>query len=347
MILYHTTSRPDLMESSSGSSPAIVFATEPLSGLGPWVYSIDLPLTKVANYMLGNSAYRREGCSFYALPSQLVAESSPAREAYSDITGAAWNSFVVDVLDRRPKKGETDLLGTWALVWMSRDGVARARVAERADNLLSLTVDTTSEFNPERDYIVLEQHEEFSAPGGQHKETWRLFTVAGRTPQWQAFPTEWQDWVSNTDVASSAMKYLIEIAPSLTREIEYAHFLESKHNRARAWRDVADRLASLLSREQGRTVDLGKFAGHSWTAVMAIPLRIAMRVSQQTGSEWVPPIPKPEFQHPDESGRVLLANNYGAFPTRGPGVDHSTQDRPYEKRGGELKGPPKPHFTED
>jgi hypothetical protein len=348
MILYHTTQNADAFASAGDRDHNTVarqwfdanhftFAAEPLAGYGPYVYSIEVPTSVVEPFMFSN-IHRRERASHYALPRQVVVDSQPTRETYHDLTGSAWNSFLVDVMDRRPRKGETDLVGMWSLVWISREGIAKARVAERKDDLLTLQIETTSEFDPTKDYVVLEEHEEFLAGRNEPpKETWALFTLAGQAPQWQIFPTAWQNWVSDASVAQSAIAYMMRMVPEVQRDIEYAQHLESKHNRARAWRNVADQMATLLSRQLRRSVDLGKFAGHSWTAVLAIPLRIAMRLGAYVGEEWVPPLPKPEFQHPESSGRVLLANNYGAYPSRGPGVDHVPQDRPYEKRQSELR----------
>jgi hypothetical protein len=347
MILYHTTHRKDLFVSPEErdtnsvarqwfDSTHFVFATEPLVGVGPWVFEIDIPFNEVEPCMYTN-IHRRERATHYAVPWQQAVDASPKVEAYEDLTGSPWNSFVVDVLDKRARKGEKELVGSWALIWASREGVARARVAERTDDVLSLRVDLTSEFDPSRDYIVVEEHEEFAQElNSPRKETWALFTLAGQAPRWQLFPSEWQEWVNNPEVTESAVRYLMRVMPSMVRDIEYAQHLESKHSRLRAWRNVGDKIADELSTRLRRDVDLGKFAGNSWTAVLAVPLRIAKRLGSYVGEEWVPPVPQPEFQHPDQSGRVLLANNYGAYPTRGPGVDHAPQDRPHEKRGSEL-----------
>lgn len=73
-------------------------------------------------------------------------------------------------------------------------------------------------------------------------------------------------------------------------------------------------------------------AGPSATAAQAIPIKMASRISQDPPhGEWEPPKPKPEYEHPDRSGRILLANQHGASPTHGPGVDECTVS-PYRPR---------------
>lgn len=114
------------------------------------------------------------------------------------------------------------------------------------------------------------------------------------------------------EVRESAIAYIREHIPEVNIDIDYALRQENKVNMARAWRIVADKVGSSIG------TDLGMMATHSWTAVNAIPQRIVSRMGG-----WEAPREKPEFEHPQRSGRILLANNYGVGPDVGPGVDES------------------------
>jgi len=81
---------------------------------------------------------------------------------------------------------------------------------------------------------------------------------------------------------------------------------------------------------------IGMLASNSWTAVTAMPLRLALRMSNHVPEAWEPPMAKPENADPDSSGRVLLANSTGAFPTDGPGVGEKMANRYVMRREGEL-----------
>lgn len=350
MILYCTSSRPTVSEKGrvlpcpnrvcrqvGKTYPHLCFSTEPLSGMGEFVFSLDVPEPEVAEYEYGDGFRVEKQARFFALPHALVASHTLTRESYESITGNPWNEWTITVLDRRPTR---DILGRWALVWLSRDGVARARVDHKSEDgrLLTIQVTATSDFDPEQDYVVVEHHEESTKDFGKVKETWFLETCAGTTPQWVIFPKLWENWVWDREVKDSALSFIMHAVPSVRRDVEFAHSRDSKHNKSRAWRQVADDIGRVLSRDQHRPVDLGRLAGHSWTAVEAMPLRIAERLGNHIRDRWVPPVPKPEFEHPNDSGRVLLANLYGAYPKHGPGVDHDPQDRPYQKIEGELGG---------
>ncbi len=356
MILYCTSNRPSLTDGkafipcvqeicrlSGFLDPHLCFVTEPLAGLGQYVYTVDVPEDAVTQYEYENEFRAEIQARYFALPLPTINMLAPTQQTYSSITGNEWNKWVVPVLDKRPNRA-TKLKGKWSVIWISKDGVVGAKVYRKSpDNMfLSLELQAGPEFNPERDYIVNEIHEEFDKDNGAGtKETWRLEVLAGAPPTWAIFPTAWQNWVFDKDVKTSAFDYIVRHAPQVKEWAETAlNARDSKHNKAREWRRVAEEVGRTLSRLTKDHVDLGKFAGHSWTAVEAIPHRIAMRMTQHLPQQqaWVPPYPKPEFQHPDESGRVLLANLYGAYPKHGPGVDHVTQDRPFQRLEGELGG---------
>lgn len=351
MILYLTSNRPSVVENGRVVAPCpatvcrargmtfphLCFATEPLTGLGNFVYHAEVPVAVAEKYEYDND-FRTEGTvRCFALPHEVVVTLTLTRSTYEEITGNPWNHWTITVLDRR---GTTPgLLGKWAVVWQSRDGIFSARVGHKTpEKYLSVEVTATQEFDPEKDYLVVENHEEYQKESGPGiKETWRLLTQAGITPQWVIFPSLWENWVWDDSVRNSAIDYLMRNIPECRQVIEFANRMESKSNVARSWRDVSDRLNLALSRKLGRNIYLGKFGSHSWTAVRAMPMRIAERVSSNISAPWHPPRPKPVFQHPNDSGRVILANLYGAYPKHGPGVDHDPQDRPYIGEEGELK----------
>lgn len=353
MILYLTSNRQKVVENGKAvvPCPAVIcraygysashlcFATEPLTGMGEWVHQIDVPVATVEKFEYKNEFRTEEKARYFAIPAELVRTLPIVTSRYEEITGNKWNTWTIPVLDRRGHAA-TELLGKWSIVWQSRDGIFSARVGRKSPDgkFLSIEVTATAEFNPERDYLIVETHEEYAREGGGIKETWHLKTQAGVTPQWVIFPALWQSWVWNKEVRASAIEYLRSCVPEAAHDIDFALRMESKANVARAWRDAADRINSVLSRKLGTRIDLGYFASHSWTAVQAMPLRIATRLSQNLPYQpWQPPITQPEFQHPNASGRVILANLYGAYPKKGPGVEHDPQDRPYTGQEGELK----------
>ena len=352
MILYFTSSRDKILDGATKSSscplrvcasaghtePHLCFTTEPLPGMGQYVYSVDIPLALVDKYEYQND-FRQEKTRFFAIPLSLLEKYPITRDTFEQVTARPWNKWTIPVLDRRPVSGQQEMKGKWAILWASRPGVASAKVYRRTDGFfLSVEVTTTSDFDPESDYLVVENHEEMdriSGPGT--KETFKLVSIAGPTPQWVIFPTEWQKWVWDRKVTNSAIDYILEHVPQVKTDVRYAMQKDSKQNKARSWRLVSDEVGRTLSAKLGEHIDLGKLAAHSWTSVAAMPHRIANRMSQHLPyAPWVPPLPQPEYASPEESGRYALANLYGPFPTHGPGVDHAPQERPYIHLEGEL-----------
>jgi hypothetical protein len=265
------------------------------------------------------------------------------QETYETLTGRPWNKWVVTVLDRRGVEPGSRRKGKWAIVWQSRDGIASARVSQKVeqegrDLFLSVEIKTTSDFDPETDYIVIEDHEEQAQSWTQErvKETWRLQGLAGVCPQWMIYPTIWKDWASDRRVQESAVTYILDNVPASHRQdvaadVAFAQRRGEKEIKARAWRNVADRIARIFDFE------FGMLPAHSWTAVNAMPMRIARKMATHLPyAPWDPPKPQPEYADPNASGRKALANLYGPFPKHGPGVDHAPQDRPFIGREGEL-----------
>lgn len=320
------------------------FSTEPLAGKGKFVYSIDIPQQEAEKYEYDNP-FQDQRVRFFALPQSVVSNYKVERGSFDEITGRPWNEWIVPVLDRRAVRNPK-MRGRWAIVWASREGIASARVHEKKLDhdsgepiYIAVQIRTTSEFDPTKDYILVENHEEFTRLGGVGvKETWNLRTLAGVEPEWAVYPKAWQAFVANLRVRRSAINFILRIAPEVADDVRYAEQRISKFNKARAWRNVAEQVSKALTRRLKEPISLGKFAAHSWTQINAMPIRIAKRASQHLpeNKRWIPPIPEPVYVDPDRSGRYVLANLYGAYPTRGPGVDHAPQIRPYHHLEGEL-----------
>jgi hypothetical protein len=242
------------------------------------------------------------------------------------------------VLDRRPTDNP-NYLGKWAVLWASREGVFSVKVAEKTDEFLSVEVTATVDFDPDRDYLVCDEHEEQRVSFGTGvKETWKLVTLAGTAPMWVIFPTAWQEWVADTAVTNSAVKFILSYVPEARPEIDAALAVQNKVNKMRAWESVLNIVNHTLSVRWRERISVGEIKMRSWTDILAVPARLAKRIGEfRQATDWVPPKPKPDYQHPDDSGRFALANLYGIFPKRGPGIDHNTQDRARDNREGELR----------
>lgn len=347
MLVYHSTTesglprkpvcRAGMCRVRGVPVQHLCFASEPLSGHGPNVLVVDIPEDELVGYEYEYEFHR--GARMFAIPLPVLTAATVKVEEFATLTGRPWNRWIVPLLDSRPQPRNPRFQGSWALVWTSGAGKVGAKIRRRIQGqYLSVELTASDDYDPIRDYVIAEIHEEqLSDTVRGVKETWHYSHLGGALPYWMVFPVMWQAWVWNEAVLSSALNYLSTLFPSLRGLINAAATKESKHNRSRAWRLVADELNRALTKRLHRPITLGKLAGHSWTAVAAMPLRIALRVSQNLpDTPWEPPVPKPEFQHPDEAGRYLLANLYGIHPTEGPGVDHSPQDRPYAKLEGEL-----------
>lgn len=326
MRLYHVTKgKRDVLARctnvvcrfSGRTEEHISFASQPLAGQGGWVASIDVPAQDVEEYEFDN-LFRPEEVKSYALPPKLVDNLPKRWSRFEDITGRPWNEWRISVSDREAGASSGN---AWALVWASRPGIVSAELAEQERSEheehveVALHADVV-DFDPEADYLIVERHWTVPTPGGP-KDKWRLNLMAGVMPNWAVFPWAWSRWVYDDDVRKSALDFIVSLAPTVEGDIKYALSQETKANTARAWRIVADKVGRALGRQ------LGPLQGESWTKVNAMPLTIASRVGG-----WMPIKPRPEFEHPDESGRVLIASPEGAFPTRKYTFEESTRPRP-------------------
>ena len=240
--------------------------------------------------------------------------------------------YIVEVDARQGHNGIANggLFGRWSRVWASRPDVVSVRVLEstwqsgagypawrRAHTVVE--IETTCEFG-ERDYLIEEcrytPQPGLGGSGGE--ESFRL--LAGTMPAWADFPSAWQEWVAK--VRDEGVDFLIAYAagergasaerieefryygepprspqarPDLLKAILHAERKCAKNRIISAWVDVAGMIG--FGEEQVRRI---RGTG-SWTAVRAMPIRIALRLG------WVPSVPKPRYQKMEE-GAVLIAD---------------------------------------
>lgn len=356
MKLYSATKRPTLVENGVVAAcpericqvlgfthPHLCLESAPSAGRGPHVHVFDFPDESLKEYEYVND-FSKVARTVYAVPHNLIISTKSQCQEYAEMVGREWDTSNITLLRRDAVKPST---GQWALVWLSRPGIASAEIESKTEtpdgvpSFLSISLRLSDTFNPERDYVIIEEHEEGVATSGKPRETWKLFTWAGVTPSWVIYPSLWQHWVNDTEVLDSAIQYIMEHIPQAIPDIEFARTRASKDNIIRAWRQVAERASYTLTRKLGKQVDLGTFAQQSWTAVAAMPMRIARRIGQHLSkTPWLPPWPQPEYEDPNKSGRVLLANSYGIFPKEGPGIDPVSPRRIYNKEEKALRSVP-------
>ncbi|NLK38111.1 MAG: hypothetical protein GX299_08515 [Epulopiscium sp.] len=198
--------------------------------------------------------------------------------------------------------------GSWARVWTSRQGVATYHVAEENHHIgkpgrmtphkdyVAVEVSTTNMFNHEKDYILVE-HKRSANPnlrGSSSRERYEL--LAGIMPAWASFPSAWQEWVQERAVQEAAADHIIAKVPETREAVRYARQKSSKGNIRRAWDDVR----WLCSDAMGKEID---YPDGSWTAVRAIPIRIAQKLGGFRS-----PIPRPVWQKRDASCSFLLVS---------------------------------------
>jgi len=321
MLLYHASPTPGLdprgcveklCRARGFTEPHYCFTSMALAGMGSHLVAADVPLAEVKQYAYEN-VYR--GCTSYALPiayaEQLLLQPAPWR--------GHWNILRQAVMNRRHDLRTKD---RWAVVWGSRVDVATVKLLKWAPDHREVEIRLAADFDPAVDWVVAEEYvQKVQRFEERLKELWTLKVLAGGVPQWVSYPALWKDWVWNPDVRASALAYLQRVLPDIASDIRYAEQQELKHLVADAWQSVAEAASRTLSRKFENRIDLGSLPGHSWTAVAAMPLRIANRISDHLPYEpWLPPLPRPEFENPDFTGRIVLANETGTFPATGTGI---------------------------
>jgi hypothetical protein len=283
-------------------------AEQPLAGIGPHVYSLNLSAAEVKRFGYENDL-RPYRLQHVALPlTELRGRLSLAGD-FGKVARRPWDSIVVTVDDARSNE-----VRHRARVWVSRPGVADAgRLSGSSDadpdpkyeGRTMIFARLLPNFHPSTDYVIAEYQTERAdgTLGG-----WRLSLIAGSAPAWAVFPLAWARWVRNGDVRESAIGYILSVVPEAQIDVTYARAKSGKANLARAWKNVANEVGRAIGRS------LGNLHEGSLTDVLAMPIRIAQRIGG-----WTPPKPKPEFAAPAESGRVLIADHLG--PTDRPVIE--------------------------
>lgn len=314
----------------------VVGASIPIPCWGEWVFTVNVTDEEAAEYAVPNPLGSQDkSTQYFIVPVRRVAGIHPV--SFESMTGRPWNAMTVTMLDTRAKRDRSNEV-SWTLLWASRQSAATMTVAHKSDQLLQITATLAKDFDFATDYICFEQHTERpnpNVPSGV-KESWLLGHVAGVAPTWATFPPAWKEWVGNAKVQASAVAYIRTHIPEANVAIDRALSFASKENVIGGWTEVKFIIDRELQKDLGGDVKIGTLATNSWTAVMAMPLRLALRLSNYTEHVWEPPVEKPEFSDPDASGRVLLANPTGTYPTHGLGVGEQMKDRYYMRREGEM-----------
>ncbi|MBC7193910.1 hypothetical protein [Marinobacter sp.] len=163
------------------------------------------------------------------------------------------------------------------------------------DDRIVVDIEPAEGFDQERDYILVE-HKRSPNPylrGSSSREGYEL--LFGRMPAWATFPENWARWVRDERVQGSAIDHILRRVPTAKEDVEYAMRKGSKGNIISAWRAVASHCEAAT----GKKMD-GIGGNGSWTAVRAMPIRIAQRLGG-----WRPPVPRPVYE---ERNAVLVVS---------------------------------------
>jgi hypothetical protein len=314
----------------------VVAASAPMACWGEWVFVLDISATEVTQYRVQNPLGPQDrSVEFFYIP--VARAASVVATPYKLLTGREWNETVVTVMDRRAKRPK-DTSVEWSLLWGSRRDLAELLVIHTSPTLVQVSVRLAKDFDFSRDYLCVETHTERANERvvGGVKESWWLGHLAGFAPDWATFPPAWKTWVYDTEVQQSAEEYILDHVPEAALAFAEARGYTDKQNVISGWHVVKDIVDRELKRELGSDVTVGKLASNSWTALTAMPLRLAQRLGNYVTDQWEPPMPKPDFADPETANRVLLANPTGTYPTYGQGVGERMADRYYMRREGEM-----------
>jgi len=154
-------------------------------------------------------------------------------------------------------------------------------------------------WNPEnlspQDYIIIHhRHSPGFTRGGVRREFYEL--VAGTMPSWASFPCLWKKWVEK--IRDEAIGYIFSLAAKLhdqelTELIECACRKTAKNKMYRAWSKIQKYL------EKRRLLKYQPEHGTSWTAIKAMPIKIAKAAG------WKPSIPQPVWE---PKGGIIIAS---------------------------------------
>lgn len=180
-------------------------------------------------------------------------------------------------------------------LFASREGLVTIAPVEDCFPMQAVTVTLTAKFKPDSDYVVRVVNK-----GGRFETQ----LIAGKEPRWCSFPAQWAAWVENQSVVDSAIAYIGSRVPAANDKLVVAGRKVGKQKRVEAWSEVA----------RACELDVAKIRGKgTWTAVKAMPIRIAQALSGdgRRGQKWEPPVPRPIYKDADNSGRVLVAKAKG------------------------------------
>jgi len=199
--------------------------------------------------------------------------------------------------------------GSWARIWASRENITKitiikdehsftpGRLAYHKDTVI-IDVVPNENFNEEKDYILCE-HKRSPNPflGGSSSREYYELLFGKKMPAWADFPKAWSCWVRNFEVQGSAIKHILKKVPTAKEYIEYAQRKTAKGTITNAWLEVAEHCEKVTGKKLGDIRGSG-----TWTAVDAMPIRIAQRLGG-----WKPPVPRPVY---GERDAVLVASPY-------------------------------------
>lgn len=302
MLIYHTSHGREVSAGDCGvGAPTdgnVCFYSQLLPGRGGWAHVTDVAENVIRRYEM-NAPFLPEGVRMFSVPQEDVEGFEIHEYTYEELTGRDWRDLDVLLLDPKQYRETQE----WSRVWTSRVGVVTLPThTEEPGGRETATLRLTALFDSDQDYVIMER-QRF---GGKK---WDLFLLAGRAPMWADFPNQWHAWATDNKIIDSAIQHLLQVAPGASEEIERAARQTAKTDRVYGWR----RAAVAIGREISR--DLGEIAAGSWTSVMSMPIRIAERVGT-----WQAPRPRPQYEDPTQSGRVLLV----APAAMEPGVRAST-----------------------
>jgi hypothetical protein len=180
-------------------------------------------------------------------------------------------------------------------VFASREGIVTFEKVDDCVDMYAVKVSPTPKFNDGKDYVVIVINK-----GGRFE----VRTVAGKAPRWASFPEQWATWVQNADVRCSSCEYITARVPACADSLTVASRKTGKQKCIDAWSKVAEECG----------LDVAKVRGNgTWTAVHAMPVRIAQALSGKSSrpERWEPTVPRPIYQEAAKSGRVLVCGPKG------------------------------------
>lgn len=184
--------------------------------------------------------------------------------------------------------------GDWARIWVSREGIYTLKVVSEKhakgpyhSDRVVVDVEPNEMFDHETDYIIVE-HKRSHNPylnGSSRHESYE--TIFGQEPDWASFHRKWREWVeSNTESAADFLRRHPQ--KEVKKAAEHAARKKTKRKRFDAWEEVASLLGVTLQ------------TNYSWTAVRAMPIRIAEKAG------WSAETPRPRFQKREDSGALEI-----------------------------------------